>query len=151
MPGAGLAERGAGGPRVHTRGRGFLGQGGLTLCTHSSSPCLESKVPFCRLTSLSVKRGPHSCRRAITGDCGSTPPLRPSRSSKMYLRHTHPHSGPTTPRTTGGLHPSTPHWGLASLPGAGWVAFPARSSVCVCMCRPTCGAAQRCSRAGCGR
>lgn len=29
--------------------------------THSNSPPLESNVPFCRLCSLSVKRGPISC------------------------------------------------------------------------------------------
>lgn len=58
------------------------------LCTHSNSPYLLSNVPFCRLSSLSVKRGPSSCMRAITAACGGACCLLPalafdSFSSKM--------------------------------------------------------------------
>lgn len=36
------------------------------LCTHSYSPNFESKVPFCKVCSFKVKRGPNSCSRAMT-------------------------------------------------------------------------------------
>lgn len=49
------------------------------MCTHSYSPLFESKVPRCRLRSLSVKRGPSSCNLTTALFSAFF-----SRSSKIY-------------------------------------------------------------------
>lgn len=70
----------------HKKKRRLLVSIVLWLCTHSYSPPLLSNVPFCKLNSFSVKRGPSSCSLAMTRLLlAFSPGTFLSAASKIYL------------------------------------------------------------------